>query len=102
MDFVIDFDDVWKWLGFANKANAKCVLEKNFIEKCDYTNLALETSRAMSEPKKHGGQNKQIIMLNIQTFKSLCLKATYTPEVTNLTCSADSINFNSTGLPFLF
>ena len=31
--------------------------------------------------------------------KSLCLKATYTAEVTNLTCSADSINFNSTGLP---
>ena len=29
-DFVIDFDTVWKWLGFTRKDNAKRVLEKNF------------------------------------------------------------------------
>ena len=27
-DFVIDLDNVWKWLGFSQKYNAKCVLEK--------------------------------------------------------------------------
>ena len=75
LDFVINMDDVWKWLGFANKANAKFVLEKNFLENCDYKNLALEPSLSSLEPKKHGGHNKQIIMLNIKTFKSLCLKA---------------------------
>ena len=35
----------------------------------------------------------------ITLVKSLCLSATYTAQVTNLGCSADSINFSSTGLP---
>ena len=74
LDFVIDLDNVWKWLGFVKKANAKFVLEKNFVENCDYKNLAAEHSAPRLE-LKHGGQNKQIIMLNIKTFKSLCLKA---------------------------
>ena len=83
MDFVIDLDDVWKWLGFFKKANAKYLLDKHFYVDIDYKhiaheNIAAEASAipsATSEPKKHGGQNKQIIMLNIQTFKTLCLKA---------------------------
>ena len=29
-DFLIDLDNVWKWLGFSNKAHAKRLLE-NFI-----------------------------------------------------------------------
>ena len=29
-DFVIDLDDIWKWLGFKQKNNAKIFLEKNF------------------------------------------------------------------------
>jgi hypothetical protein len=27
-DFVIDHDNVWNWLGFNQKYNAKCALEK--------------------------------------------------------------------------
>lgn len=27
-DFVVDLDNVWKWLDFSNKANAKRLLEK--------------------------------------------------------------------------
>jgi hypothetical protein len=30
-DFVIDLDDIWKWLGFNQKYNAKYVIEKNLI-----------------------------------------------------------------------
>ena len=30
-DFIIDLDDVWNWLGFNKKCNAKVTLEKNFI-----------------------------------------------------------------------
>ena len=30
-DFVIDLDNVWKWLGFSQKVNAKTLLEKQFI-----------------------------------------------------------------------
>ena len=30
-DFVIDLDDVWKWLGFSQKVKAKLLLEKHFF-----------------------------------------------------------------------
>lgn len=29
-DFVIDFENVWKWVGFTRKDNAKRVLERHF------------------------------------------------------------------------
>ena len=35
-DFVIDLDNVWKWLGFSQKVVAKRVLEKNFVTDRDY------------------------------------------------------------------
>ena len=35
-DFVVDFDHIWKWIGFARKDNAKKVLEKNFVIDIDY------------------------------------------------------------------
>jgi hypothetical protein len=31
-DFVIDLDNVWKWLGFSTKQNAKMLLEKKFYD----------------------------------------------------------------------
>ena len=30
-DFVVDLDNVWKWLGFSKKIKAKNILEKYFI-----------------------------------------------------------------------
>ena len=72
-DFVIDLDTVWKWLGFNQKYNAKYMIEKNFIINKDYKIFAPEPSGAKKEGR--GGHNKEIIMLNIKTFKSLCLKA---------------------------
>ena len=35
-DFVIDFDNVWKWLGYSRKDPAKRSLEKNFVIDIDY------------------------------------------------------------------
>ena len=35
-EFIIDLDDVWKWLGFTNKANAKKLLENYFTLDIDY------------------------------------------------------------------
>jgi len=72
-DFVIDLDNVWKWIGFSNKAHAKNLLEKNFTQDKDYKLLLTKPS----EQKKHirGGHNKEMIMLNIDTFKKFCLKA---------------------------
>jgi hypothetical protein len=72
-DFVVDLDNVWKWLDFSQKYNAKYMLEKNFIINKDYKTFAPEHSGAKKFTK--GGHNKEIIMLNIDTFKKFCLKA---------------------------
>ncbi len=72
-DFVIDLDNVWKWLEFNQKYNAKFCLEKNFIVETDYKIFAPEASGA--KKNNRGGHNREIIMLNIETFKKFCLKA---------------------------
>ena len=83
-DFVVDLDNIWKWLGFQQKYHAKTVLEKHFKLNVDYKNLALQFDKSSSESapatsgavlKQNGGHNKQTIMLTIKCFKSLCLKA---------------------------
>jgi phage anti-repressor protein len=74
-DFVIDLDDVWKWMGFSKKYYANTVLTKHFIEKTDYINLATASAVARSDDEKWGGQNIKKIMMTIKCFKSLCLKA---------------------------
>jgi hypothetical protein len=35
-DFVIDLNDLWKWVGFGQKVNAKRILEKHFENEKDY------------------------------------------------------------------
>ena len=72
-DFVIDLDNVWQWLGFGQKVNAKRVLEKNFTINIDYK-LSLCQLAKQTNPSK-GGHNKETFMLNINTFKKYCLKA---------------------------
>jgi hypothetical protein len=71
-DFVIDLDDVWTWIGFKQKIKAKILLEKHFILDKDYK---ISLSHAGKQDNNHGGQNKQIYMLTVKTFKLLCLKA---------------------------
>ena len=102
MDFIVDLDNVWKWLGFNQKIKAMALLEKHFKRDIDYKNayaIALSVSvqetahlvagtvltnidkqeiqlnRQVKQEEKWGGQNKQIIMLTVKCFKSLCLKA---------------------------
>jgi hypothetical protein len=82
-DFVIDFDNVWNWLGFSTKQKAKELLTKIFIIDKDYkilVNLPVNQSAnslPFGEAKKYirGGHNKENIMLNIKTFKLFCIKA---------------------------
>ena len=93
-DFNIDLDDIWRWLGYTRKNDAKRILEKYFTIDIDYTvkKTATETSVAVFksilknektapsidgvvfEPI-NGGQNKETILLTINTFKKFCLKA---------------------------
>ena len=69
-DFVIDFDNVWKWLGFTRKDNAKRLLEKFFTIDIDYKIVFLT-----SEENSIIGRPSETILLNINTFKKFCLKA---------------------------
>jgi phage anti-repressor protein len=72
-DFIIDLDNVWKWLGFSQKIKAKQMLEKQFIIDKDYKLLLYQ--QVKQDDKTHGGHNKETFMLNIDTFKKFCLKA---------------------------
>jgi len=70
-DYVIDLDNIWQWLGFSQKARAKELLEKHFMIEIDYK-ISLCN---LQEQVKHGGNNKETIMLTIKTFKLFCMKA---------------------------
>ena len=72
-DFVIDLDNVWKWLDFSQKIKAKQMLEKNFTVNEDYKFLLYHEVKQTNQTQ--GGHNKEIFMLNIETFKKFCLKA---------------------------
>jgi phage anti-repressor protein len=90
-DYVIDLDNVWKWLGFSTKGHSKYLLEKQFIVDKDYKILLTKLRKQdfmtnndedeiVPHPKKeskssHGGNNNEVIMMNIKTFKKFCLKA---------------------------
>ena len=82
-DFVIDFDNVWKWLGYTRKSDGKRILEKFFTKDVDYKvekaapPISVAAFKGDNPPKNLGGAglNKETIMLNINTFKKFCLKA---------------------------
>jgi hypothetical protein len=72
-DYVIDLDNVWQWLGFSQKAMAKRTLEKNFMTEKDYKCLLCRSAEQKDDNR--GGHNKETILLNVRTFKLLCIKA---------------------------
>ena len=83
-DFVINLDDIWKWLGFSQKVRAKELLEKLFCINKDYKILlsfegkqnSINLASQFSGEKKdtRGGHNKETFMLNVDAFKKFCLK----------------------------
>ena len=72
-DFVIDLDNVWRWLEFHTKQKAKDLLEKYFTLDKDYIKLLTPQGKQNNETR--GGHNKEIFMLNVETFKKFCMKA---------------------------
>jgi hypothetical protein len=72
-DFVIDLDNIWQWLDFSSKFNAKRLLEGSFKIDVDYKKSLLQTEKQTTSSK--GGHNKETFMLNIKTFKLFCIKS---------------------------
>jgi phage anti-repressor protein len=64
-DYPINLENVLKMMGFAHKKNAKRTLENNFTKDDDYKITVL--------PKEQGKFATEQIMLNIDTFKNLCM-----------------------------
>jgi hypothetical protein len=79
-DFIIDLDDVWKWCGFSRKDPSKVVINKHFRLNIDYkvikavSGIAPEAAGAIKIHTK-GGENKETILMTINTFKKFCLKS---------------------------
>ena len=67
-DYPINLENVYKILGFATKGNAKRVLENNFVVDEDYKSSFIPTDK-----REIGGSMVEIIKLNIDTFKNLCM-----------------------------
>ena len=79
-DFPINLETVYKMIGFGNKGNATKTLESNFFKDEDYKiikspNKNNEDCLLVRTEKQtnRGGHNKEDIMLNVDTFKSLCM-----------------------------
>ncbi len=72
-EFVVEFDNVWKMLEFTRIDHCKNVLNKNFTENKDY--IIGKHTPATSGASSHGGNNKEKILLTVNCFKKLCLKA---------------------------
>jgi phage anti-repressor protein len=66
-DYLINLENIYKMLGFANKGNAKRTLENNFTENEDYKITVL--------PRENGKNSIEDIMINTNTFKNLCMLA---------------------------
>ena len=69
-DFPISLEDIINFVGFANKGNAKRMLENNFEEGEDYKESLIPRDERSNVK---GGENKEKIMLNIDCFKQLCM-----------------------------
>jgi hypothetical protein len=79
-DFVVNLENVWKFIGFSNKANGKRLLKQHFTENKDYQKLLIRSDEQvvnLKDGKNIGGAglNQETIMLNVNTFKKLCLRA---------------------------
>ena len=85
-DYPINLEHVFKMIGFANKENAKRTLKNNFTKDEDYKTVLVRTDEnhktllVRKDEQKHtdetrGGHNQENVMLNVDTFKNLCMLA---------------------------
>jgi hypothetical protein len=80
-EFIIDLENIWRWLGFQRKEHAKTVLVKNFVVDIDYITKSFkkeetESTEAPTESDdKIGTYNKDKIFLTIYAFKKFSLRA---------------------------
>jgi hypothetical protein len=71
-DYIIDLDEVYKWIGFSRKDHAKTLLITQFKEGIHYKMNKEVSPRTRGNL---GGRPVEKILLTIEGFKKYCLKA---------------------------
>jgi len=71
-EYIINLDDVYNWIGFKYKANAKKLLVSNFKENIDYK---MNKEVFIQTDENLGGRPTEKILLTIECFKKFCLKS---------------------------
>jgi len=66
--YIIDLDNIYEWIGFSRKDPAKRLLEDNFNKYDDYRLFHLKVEKSFGRPKEQ-------ILMNVNTFKELCVLA---------------------------
>ncbi len=74
-----EFDYIWQWLGYNNKASAIRVLQKHFIYGVDYA----DDGNVVVYNTGRGGQNKLYLFISISVFKRFCNVST-TPRAKDI------------------
>lgn len=69
-EYYINLDDIWKWIGFSTKGNAKRTLTKNFKENIDYKIIYKKNVE-----NSKGGRPKEYIFMNKLTFELFYCKS---------------------------
>ncbi len=73
MKFIIDFDNIWKWVGFTRKDPAKRLLVNKFTENINF--IYSNRFHFKVEPINKINRDNEIILLNVSTFKKFCMLA---------------------------
>lgn len=73
LSYPISLDDVWEYVGFSRRDTAKGFVFKHFKQNIDFVVQTLLHPKM--EQKLRGGHNKEIVMMNVATFKTLCMSA---------------------------
>ena len=68
--YVIDLDEIYTWVGFMNKRDAKTLITNKFMENIDYKCVCINMND--STRKKH---NYDKIFLSVSCFKKFCMLA---------------------------
>jgi hypothetical protein len=78
-DYVIELDNIWKWLGFSRIDHCKNVIVNNFKINEDYMAEKAASASAEAGPDERNlggsGLNKERIKMTVNCFKKLCLKS---------------------------
>ena len=80
-DFIVDFEEIYEWIGFSRKSHAKRLLESKNSENIPIFEINKDyIIKSVLPPKgqKHIGRNKSQILLTIECFKMYCLTAATT------------------------